>query len=507
MSRTRKFVGGVTLGSIQLVLATLVGLWMTPFLLGRLGAETLGFWLVAQQLLGYLLLIDLGVNAVLPREAAYAIGRAQGEGVGDLPHVIARARRAVQLQMPLVLLAASGVAVWIVARYPEQRGPLLFVLAAFVFCFPARLFQSVLQGLQELPFLGKVQIASWSSMTIATIALVVAGAGLWSLVIGWAVAQSVTIAASWLRVERRHHDAWPSGDLKPSLPELRAYGVNAAWISMAQIAQVLLSGSDLLMLGAILGPHAVVLYSCTSKLTSVLANHPQLIMNAAIPALSEHWAAGRRERLVELVTALTLAMLTASGLIVCLTLALNYGFVSWWVGDSQFGGGTLTALLALQLVVRHWNVTLIYGLLAFGLEKRVSIMNLADGIVTVIVGLALIPAVGVAGPVIGSIVAVLATSLPFNLVALAGRTEIGVTSWLRPLWPWAWRLAALGLAASGVSAFWAPTGVIGLSVAGAAVTVVYAAVMAHGLRRSALAPFVSSRLAPWLPRLAGMRAA
>ena len=210
---------------------------------------------------------------------------------------------------------------------------------------------------------------------------------------------------------------------------------------------------------------------------------------------------------MELVTALTLAMLTASGLIVCLTLALNQGFVSWWVGESQFGGGTLTALLALQLVVRHWNVTLIYGLLAFGLEKRVSIMNLADGIATVIIGLALIPAFGAAGPVIGSIVAVLVTSLPFNLVALAGRTEIGLASWLRPLWPWAWRLATLGLAAAGVSVFWAPTGVIGLTVAGAAVTVVYAAVMAHGLRRSALAPFVSSRLAPWLPRLVGARAA
>jgi hypothetical protein len=99
------------------------------------------------------------------------------------------------------------------------------------------------------------------------------------------------------------------------------------------------------------------------------------------------------------------------------------------------------------------------------------------------------------------------TSLPFNLVALAGRTEIGLASWLRPLWPWAWRLAALGVAAAGVSAYWAPTGVIGLSVAGAAVTVVYAAVMAHGLRRSALAPFVSARLSPWLPRLAGARAA
>ena len=80
------------------------------------------------------------------------------------------------------------------------------------------------------------------------------------------------------------------------------------------------------MIGSLLGAQSVVLYSCTSKLTSVLANHPQLVMASATPALSELWAAGRRERLVELVTALTLAMLCLSGLIVCLTLALNEGF-------------------------------------------------------------------------------------------------------------------------------------------------------------------------------------
>ena len=76
MTRTRRFLGGVTVGSLQLVLATVVGLWMTPFLLHRVGQGVLGFWLVMQQLLGYVLLLDLGVNALLPREVAFATGRA-----------------------------------------------------------------------------------------------------------------------------------------------------------------------------------------------------------------------------------------------------------------------------------------------------------------------------------------------------------------------------------------------------------------------------------------------
>ncbi len=507
MTRTHRFLGGVTLGSLQLVLATVVGLLMTPFLIRRLGSETLGLWLVAQQLLGYLMLMDLGVTAVLPRETAYAVGRAGSADTGDLASVIARARRAVSFQIPLVVLATVAVGVWAATREPGIAGPLMLVLACFALLFPVRLYQSVLQGLQELPFLGKLQIASWLVMTALTVVLVLAGARLWALVVGWVAAQTLTAAATWLRVRQRHQHAWPAADVKPGWPEVRPYMQNAAWVSVAQVAQVLLSGSDLLMVGSLLGAQSVVLYACTSKLTTVLANHPQLVMASAAPALSELWAAGKRERLIELVTALTLAMLTASGLIVCLTLALNEGFVTWWVGPLQYGGGTLTMLLALQLMLRHWNITLIYGLVAFGLERRVSMTNLVDGAVSVVLGLLLIPTIGLAGPVVGSLVAVVAISLPSNLFALAARTEVTPSRWVRSLVPWGWRVLVLGLICVWLPAVWVPSTVAGLSVAGATISVVYLATMAHGLRRSALAPFVTARLAPLFPRLTWLRAA
>lgn len=507
MTRTHRFLGGVTLGSLQLVLATAVGLWMTPFLLREIGSHTLGFWLVAQQLLGYLMLMDFGVNAMLPREAAYAVGRAGQSGTSELSGVIARARRAIGFQVPVVVVVTAAVGAWVITRANEQAGPLLLVLAAFALLFPTRLYQSVLQGLQELPFLGKLQIAAWTLTTALTVALVLRGAGLWALVIGWAAGQALVAAVSWRRVRQQHHQAWPASDVRPPWGQVRPYMVNAGWISVAQVAQVLLSGSDLLLIGSLLGSQSVVLYSCTSKLSSVLANHPQLIMVSATPALSELWAAGKRERLVELVTALMLAMLSVSGLIVCLALALNQGFVTWWVGPEQFGGGTLTMLLVAQLLLRHCNITLIYGLLAFGLERRVSVTNLIDGAASIVLGMALIPTMGPAGVVVGSLIAVAATSLPFNLIALAARTQVSSGSWLRSLRPWGWRLLAVATASAMVPLVWVPATIAGLVVVAAGVAVAYLVIMAHGLRHSPLAPFVTARLAPLHPRLAWLHAA
>jgi hypothetical protein len=51
-SRTHRFLGGISFGYVYLALVTVVGLWLTPFLLRRIGQHDLGLWLVATQFLG-----------------------------------------------------------------------------------------------------------------------------------------------------------------------------------------------------------------------------------------------------------------------------------------------------------------------------------------------------------------------------------------------------------------------------------------------------------------------
>jgi O-antigen/teichoic acid export membrane protein len=507
MTRTRRFLGGVTLGSLQLVLATAVGLWMTPFLLGHVGSRILGYWLVAQQLLGYLQLMDFGVNELLPREAAYTVGRASQSVAGaDLPTVIARARQAVRWQIPLVTVASIAAGYVVLARGGREALPLLLVLAAFVLLFPTRLYQATLQGLQDLVFLGRLQILTWAASIALTVLLVLNGAGLWALVTGWVIGQVVTSVACWVEMRREHPDAWPARSVSPPWMQVRPYVVSAGWVSIAQVAQVLLSGSDLLIVGSLLGTSSVVLYACTSKLTTVLANQPQLIMVSAMPALSELWAGRQRERLLELVSALTLAMLTISGLVACLTLAVNEGFVTWWVGAAQYGGATLTLLLAIQLLLRHWNITLIYGLVAFGLERRVSITNLVDGVASIALSVLFIRRLGPVGAVLGSIVAVLVTSLPANLVGLARRTETSPWIWCRSLLPWAARLAPLALLSFVIARVWPPTALWQLVAVTLAVSATYALVMVVGLRKTPFGAFIRPRMeAIFGPRVAWLR--
>src|SRR5262249_5630350 len=74
VSRTSRFLRGLGIGYLNLVITTVAGFFLTRFYLHHLGQVNYGYWLVASQLLGFAGLLDLGVVALLPREVAYVTG-------------------------------------------------------------------------------------------------------------------------------------------------------------------------------------------------------------------------------------------------------------------------------------------------------------------------------------------------------------------------------------------------------------------------------------------------
>lgn len=493
MTRTRRVFAGALYGYANTALVTLVGLWLTPFLLGRLGAFELGLWLVVQQALGYLLLMDLGVLAVLPREVAFATGRAGGLRTGpEVTELAARARRLVLWQTPLVATAAALL--WIgVADHGGLVGPAALLLFAFVVFFPARIFQALLTGLQDLAFVGRMNLAAWGVNTTITVLLVLRGFGLYALAVGWAAGLAVMAAGCWLRLGRRFPGTLAERRRRVPLESLKPYMGSAMWVSLSQVAQVLLSGTDLLVIAWFLGPVAVVPYACTAKLISVLAHQPQTIMQAAAPALSEVRAGESPARLDHATSALTQAMLLLTGAVACVVAAVNAAFVTWWVGPEYYGGFGLTLLLIAGLLLRHWNTTAVYALFTRGYDRHIPIVTLVDGVVTVAIAAAAVSAFGAPGAALGSIGGALLVSLPANLTVLSRDSGFPLWRQLSPVAPWLVRFLPMLAAAAVVGFVWQPSGLPGIAFFAAAVGTAYALIAGPMVFRQPLAAY----LRPW----------
>ena len=502
--RLARFAGGLGLGYLHTLVVLVVGLWLTPFLLRQLGTHDYGLWLLASQVLVYLALMDLGVVALVPREVAFAVGTRTAAAADAKDPVAAVVRRTIGLvmwQTPVVAVAAVA-AVWLLpAEWELMRRPFAVVAAGFVLAFPLRVFTALLQGLQDLAYLGGVQLAAWIAGTATTIGLVMAGAGLYALAGGWVVSQLLPAFVAWRRVVATCPGILPRRLARLSWPEVRQSLGRGAWISVAQVAQVLLSGTDLMVAGRLLGPEAIVPYACTGKLMAMLANQPQMFMQMALPALSELRGSAARSRLFEVSRSMTQVMLLASGAIVTVVLVANGPFVSWWVGGARFGGQTLTALLLAGMLVRHVNVTIVYTLFCFGYERRLALTSIAEGIVGVALMWLLVPRMGLQGAAAGMLISTLAVSLPANVVALA--REQGASPWAfgESIAPWFARCAAIATAATVLVLTIRPEGLLQALSLTIAIGAAYLAVMIPVLRAAPLGPMLHARLQPWLPRM------
>ncbi len=239
----------------------------------------------------------------------------------------------------------------------------------------------------------------------------------------------------------------------------------------------------------------VVPYVCTGKLASALANQPQMLMHFAMPGLSEMRTGESKERLYQVSIALSQGMLLLTGLFFCVIVVINKPFVNWWVGPKEFGGFTLTWMILIQMLLRHWNITFAYTAFCFGHEKRLAISTLLDGLVTAGAMLLLVRHFGYAGVAAGSVVGVCLTTLPTNMITVSRELHLSAFRLVAPFWPWAWRCGLVAAGCALLARMWSPASPLQMIAVGAVVSLVYCAVL--------LRPILESPLGPYLQRGAG----
>ena len=494
--RLGRFVAALGFGYLHTATALAIGVFLTPYLLSQLGGHDYGLWLLGAQVVAYLALMDIGIVALVPRELAFAVGQGKGADSPEVRALVARTLAVIWWQLPVV--AGVALATWwlLPAQWARLSGPLGVVIVAFVVLFPLRVLPALLQGLQDLGFLAAAQFGGLLAGTLVTIVAVWNGAGLYALALGWVVPQIVPAALAWDRLRRRHAYVRPGTNARLAWADARAQLLRGVWISVGQIAQVLLTGTDLLVVGTVAGPEAAVIYACTGKLVTLLANQPQLFLQTALPALSELRGAAARERLNQVSRSMTQLLFLASGAIVAVVLVVNERFVSWWVGAERFGGFPLTAALVASMFVRQVNFASVYTLFCFGYERRLALTSVADGVAGVVAMLILVPLLGPVGAPLGLVAATVAVSLPANLRALGRETGLAPLAFLAFWKSWAMRLAVVLVAALGLRSVTAGEAWMVLPVA-LAIGAVYLAVMMPELTRPPLGPMLAERLGSW----------
>jgi len=392
-----------------------VGLASTPLLLNWLGEERFGALRVITEWYGYLLLLELGIGGALSPLLAKAVAQADTQSVRRTLAAGIRAYLPISLG---ILVIGLGLAVIINRLIPVSGLYVADLHLAFVIgllsllLLPLSPFRAVAEASQRGYWINGVLI--FQSLLITGMSLLLAWSG-WGLtgqmiaVVMGGVVFSMIVCRNGLKTYPRL--LW-SAVSRRSDPHIwrELWSLNRAAVIINLCGRVSFL-TDNIIVAAVLGPVAVVPLFVTRRLAGLAEGQLNGVGNASWAALAELYAQGQLQvfnnRIVEL-TSLVTTLGVASMVPI---MSYNHHFVARWIGASYYGGNLVTAIAALNALLVSLSSLWVWCFFCTGQIRRIVPVTIAGAIINFITSLVLTKALGVAGPLLGTFVAMLATNI------------------------------------------------------------------------------------------------
>lgn len=420
-----RFLRSVGMNYVASATSVVASLFVTPVLLRYLGAEAFGVWVLAGGMTGYLELLEFGFGAATTKLIAEDAGKRPQEVSGTLSTSFF-----VLSGFGLIALVAGGMLALGAPRWFRITGELhtetKIVVALLALTIAASLpgdsFGGALAGHQRYDLRGLSNTLLAVLTALASVAVVLSGGGLVELAVVTAVISIAMHPLRWTLLRRAAPDVRLSRDLVDRR-RLRRVGRLSGWFLTGEVAGLLSYRIDLVVVGAALGVKAVAVYAIGAKLARLAGRALLDLSSVFMPHASALSRDGEASRLGDLlVDGTRVAMGVALPLALVLSV-LSASVVRAWVGTGYGEAAAVLVILSVFVVTRALVDPLEAVAIGCGLVRPWALAMLGEATVNVVVSIALVNAVGLRGPALGSLVAsalVLAPALGLKVCRFMG---------------------------------------------------------------------------------------
>jgi O-antigen/teichoic acid export membrane protein len=408
-----------SLGSYYVVdLLGLVGfVALTPALIAHFGPVQFGVIALAQGLVGYLGLLDLGIKPALTRMVATAWARGEEERAREL-------LTSGALVLALAAVAALALSLWIAAGLRPGSAGLSGADAAAVAPFVALKgvefalslllspFESANYGMDRVVRMNAIRGAARVLELAAGVAAIFLGWPLWSLAVCGIASVCVGGLLQAVTLRERMPGYLPRlGELRWSaMQELFRFG---AFYLVNGLVVVLVFKTDELVIASALGLAQVALYAPLNQAMRAVLSVVTRITAASGARLTILVARGERQEAAGLFVEMFERTLTAAILLAVPMGLVGSALASVWL-DKPVSDALVWALTG--IMVAHIPVAVASRYLgAAGLVRSVTVVSVLEALLNLGLSLLLVRQFGLAGVAIGTFAAQLLTTSWFNL--------------------------------------------------------------------------------------------
>ncbi len=431
----RQIIKNVGSSWFSLGVNILVGIFLSPFILHRLGDAAFGIWVLIFSLTGYYGIFDFGIRSSIIRYVSKYTATRDLEEVSGLINTAMFTYACVGgLSMLITLVGCFYVdrIFRIPAAFQFTARWLLFVVGSSVALgFPLGVFGGMLEGLQKFYILNWTNIAFSSLLRVVlivfylnrghgllTVALITVGLPLVGAMVRAVVAlRSLPIKFSWKYVNR---DAF-------------RHMANYSGVTfMIILAGRLRFKTDAVVIGTFLSSAAITYFYAGSRLVDYAGEVVSSLAQIFVPMSSQSDAAGNMNRLRKIFVvgnracAFTIFPITAAFVI------LGKSVIEVWVGKKYVA----QAYPVLLTLIIPYTLMLMQGAssrILFGMSKhgKLAIVTIIEGLSNLLLSVLLVRPFGILGDAFGTAIPLAATFLLFMPHHLCSRLGIRLTTYVR----------------------------------------------------------------------------
>jgi len=415
MSLIAQAVRNVSATWLGLLVQVVVGFFLSPFILHKLGDDAFSLWVLIFSLTGYYGILDLGIRSSIVRYVA-KFTATQDE---DKLKRFLSTSIAFYALVSVVVLLLTGFGFFHLQSFfkippsflQSARGLLALAGAGVALSFPLGVFAAVLEGLQKFSWLHLSQIGVTLLRGLLILIVLTRGGGLVAIgavtagmsLLGYLIFMGMAFRAFPLRLSARYVD-------RHSFWQMLSY---SAFAFVILVAEKLRFQSDPILIGALLSSSAVTYFSIGSKLVEYATSSVRSMAIIFAPMSSHLHAVGDARRLRQTLVAGNRACALIIFPLCTVLVILGRSIIEVWVGARYLSSYFVLVILAVPKTIYLAQATSTRILLGIGRHRTLAAVLLLEGGVNLVLSILLLPHFGIVGVALGTAIPLMFTSLVF----------------------------------------------------------------------------------------------
>jgi O-antigen/teichoic acid export membrane protein len=432
----------VTTRYVAIFIDGAIGLVMLPFNVSHLGPSAYGLWALMTSVMWFFGVLDLGYGSALVKFIAQYRAWRDRNALNEIVSTIGL----VFTALGALCFVVTALLAWRVDSLfniePEQARTARYVLlmaGGFLSLrFAMSIFGAVVNGFQRFYLNNAISIGTSLVVAAVNFGILRAGHGLIALVAATTFVRVVSLGLfAW-----NAYKSYPGLQVRPSLfrrERLHEVTGFSVYMFVLDWAAKLNYSSDTMVIGAMLDTTAIAVWTVAQRLAQLSQQLTNQLNDALFPNVVDSDAAQRQDRLqMILLQGSKLSLALAAPLCLGLIVVAD-SLIHSWVGPKFAASVLPTQLLLTVVLVRTSTASGNLILKGAGQHKLLTYTNAITAIVNVLLSIALVRPLGLAGVALGTLIPVSLSAVLVIYPAACRRVGLPIGRALsQAIWPATW---------------------------------------------------------------------